>query len=79
MKNYTLTQTQKLIDNYLAKDGEIHIIDEGSLVYGLVVATAPNCKSAVIKEVFVNEWSSLQSIRLYNELPKKYQTLINNL
>ena len=78
MKNYTLTQTQKLIDNYLAKNGEIYILDEGSLVYGLVVATAPNCKSAVIKEVFINEWSSLQSIRLYNELPKKYQTLINN-
>ena len=79
MKNYTLTQTQKLIDNYLSKDGEIHILNEGSLVYGLVVATAPNCKSAVIKEVFINEWSSLQSIRLYNELPKKYQTLINNI
>ena len=79
MKNYTLTQTQKLIDNYLSKDGEIYIIDEGSLVYGLAIATAPNCKSAVIKEVFVNEWTSLQSIRLYNELPKKYQELINNL
>jgi len=78
MKNYTLKQTQKLIDNYLSKDGEIHILNEGSLVYGLVVATAHNCKSAVIKEVFINEWSSLQSIRLYNELPKKYQTLINN-
>ena len=79
MKNYTLAQTEKLINNYVSRNGEIHIIDEGSLVYGLVVATAPNCKSAVIKEVFVNEWTSLQNIRLYNKLPKKYQTLINNI
>lgn len=79
MRYYTLTQTQKLIDKYLAKNGEVHIIDEGSLVYGLIIATAENCKSAVIKEVFINEWSSLQSIILYNKLPKKYQTLINNI
>ena len=79
MKLYTFTQAEQLINKYLSKGGEVHVINEGSLAHGLVVATADGYKSAVIKEVYLNHWSSMQSIRLYNELPKKYQTLINNL
>lgn len=79
MRLFTVQQTDQLIDKYLSKGGELHVIDEGCLAHGLVIATADGYKSAVIKEVYLNEWSSMQSIRLYNELPKKYQALINNI
>lgn len=79
MKLYTFRQAEQLVNKYLSKGGCMHVIDEGSLAYGLVVLTADEWKTAVIKEVYLNEWASMQNIRLYNETPKKYQTLINNI
>lgn len=50
----------------------------GSLVDSHII-TAPNKKTAIIKEKYLNEWSSGVTIRLYNNTPKKYQTIIELL
>lgn len=34
--------------------------------------TAPGYKTAVVTEVYLNEWSSAHKVRFYNECPAKY-------
>jgi hypothetical protein len=79
MKNFISFETvQTLIENYLDKGGEISQIEEGCLGYGTMVLSANGYKYAIIKEVFVNSWVSTHSIRFYNKLPKKFETIIIN-
>lgn len=78
MKLYTLSAVENLMNKYLELGGTVDILDEGSLVYGLVICQAEGKKLAVIKEVYLNEWSSAQTIRFYNKLPKKYEKLLVN-
>lgn len=78
MNLYTYKDAEKLMNHYIEKGGDVYVLDEGSLVYGLVVCTGEGLKTAVIKEVYQNCWSSLQSIRLYNKLPKKYERMIDD-
>ena len=77
---YNLTAVNNLIDRYYQKDPNDTCLWTltGSLVDNHII-TAPNLKSAVIKEVYLNEWSSAYSIRLYNKLPKKYEKVIELL
>ena len=49
-------------------------LNEGCLGLGDWVLAAPNKKTVIIKEVFLNEWASGQTIRLYNKTPKKYRS-----
>ena len=76
MKLYNYEAVEQLMNRYLEQGGNVHILDEGSLVYGLVVCEGEGLKTAVIKEVYLNEWSSAQSIRMYNNMPKKYAKMI---
>jgi len=71
--NYSLKDCEKLIDKYIERDGEIRTIEEGCLGLGVVVLEAPNYKTVVIKEFYINEWTSGHKIRMYNKTPKKYQ------
>jgi hypothetical protein len=70
---------QKLIDVYVDKfDGNLYLLEDGVLAFaGLAVLMAPKKKTAVIKEVYLNDWSSTISITLYNKTPKKYLNLID--
>ena len=81
MKLYDLTTCEKLIDTYINKyQGELHQIQEGTLGLGkLILYNGNGRKSIIIKEVYLNEWSSAHKIRMYNNLPKKYETLIYQL
>lgn len=74
---YTCEAVAKLIDRYIEADGCVTEIREGVLGYGDLILTAPNCKSAVIKEIVLNEWSSAHKIRMYNKLPAKYQKIVD--
>ena len=79
MKLYNYKAVEQLMNQYIEQGGNVHILDEGSLVYGLVVCEGECLKTAVIKEVYLNEWSSAQSIRLYNNMPKKYAKMIEHI
>jgi hypothetical protein len=71
MKTYNSTQ----VDNYLSeqrnKGYELKQIDEGVLGCGTWVITKPRTYS-VVKEIYVNAWSSTHVIINYSRLPKKY-------
>lgn len=75
MTIYTIKACEDLMNRYLELGGEITMIEEGCLGLGVVVCSAVGKKYAVIKEVFLNEWSSGHVIRLYKKLPKKYEQI----
>jgi len=81
MKLLSNEQIGNLITNYTIKGGEVIWLKDGGLTSGdfLLYDPADKLKFFVIKEVFVNAWSSLQSVRGYNKIPKKYIKIINNL
>ena len=79
MTLYSYRDAEKLMNRYIDQGGDIHILDEGSLVYGLVICEGEGLKTAVIREVYLNPWSSAQSIRLYNKTPKKYEKMIEEI
>jgi hypothetical protein len=76
---YSLAACEELISRYVNKEGEIITLHEGGVGLGTVVCTAEGCKTAIIQEVYLNEWSSTHTIRLYNKTPKKFLQLIENL
>ena len=71
---YSLEAVSKLIDTYISKGGEALQTDEGVLMHGdwLLYDLNGKLKFIVIKEVYVNEWTSRQTVRKYNKIPKKY-------
>jgi hypothetical protein len=79
MKLYTNEAVENLINKYVERDGEIIEAIEGCLGYGTVICSAYGCKYAVIEEVFLNAWISAHTIKMYNNLPKKYNNLLQNI
>jgi len=81
MKLYDLTTCEKLIETYIDKfNGELYEVYQGTLGLGkLILYNGNGRKSIIIEEVYLNEWSSAHKIRMYNNLPKKYETLIYQL
>ncbi len=73
---YSCEAIDRLVDSYIRKGGEVHELEEGCLGYGLLLLTGENLKSIVVREVYINEWSSGHSIRMYNKCPKKYMDLL---
>jgi hypothetical protein len=76
MKLYTTTAVENLLQRYTDNGGEIVTVKEGSLGYGVTLCHGKNLKTAVIKELYLNEWSSGHSIRLYRKVPQKYLQFI---
>lgn len=80
MTLYTSKAVDDLADWYIENDGEIYTIEDGSLLqFGLGIFIARNLKTAIVKEVYLNEWSSAYTIRLYNKCPKKYQEMLERV
>lgn len=75
MRSFRLKDCEMLIDKYINEyGGECTILNEGCLGLGTVLLhSAKNKKTILIKEVFLNEWSSGHTIRMYNKMPKKYK------
>jgi hypothetical protein len=78
MKNYNLESLDKLTNLYLSKGGQVIELIEGVLGYGTTVCFGDNLKFCVIQERFETSWSSTHTIRLYNKIPKKYESLLIN-
>ena len=74
MTLYDYDAVSNLLAQYRTMRG-VHITTiEGALLDNYI-ATADGCKTAVIKEVYLNEWSSAYTVRLYNNIPAKYATV----
>lgn len=72
--------SQARIDNlftlYEKRAGFMSYLIPGSLLDGYIL-TAPGCKTTIIKEVYLNCYSSGYSVRKYNTIPAKYQKVID--
>lgn len=79
MKTYTFEAVENLINQYVNKGGEIIEINEGCLGYGTLICSAYGCKFAVIEEIFISAWKSTHTVKFYNNLPKKYTIILENL
>lgn len=73
---YTLAAVENLINRYIERGGNMAEAEPGVLGYGVVVLFGEGLKTIVIKEVYLNEWSSGHTITKYNECPKKYEKYI---
>lgn len=76
MTLYTLSACQELMNHYINKGGEVITLEEGCLGLGEVICYGEGLKTTIIKEVYLNEWSSGHTIRMYNKTPKKYENLL---
>ena len=77
MKTYSLSACLELISRYAEIEGEIITLEEGSLGLGWVLCMADGCKTSLIQEVYLNEWSSTHTIRMFRKTPKKYLAMIS--
>jgi hypothetical protein len=76
---YNYRQIDNLISKYAnIENSEVIQVREGVLGSGDWICTAPNKKTAIIKEIYVNAWSSTHIVKFYNKTPKKYINIINN-
>ena len=78
MRNLSTSAIENLTDKYINKGGQVVELVEGVLGFGTTICFGDNLKCCIIQEVFESSWSSTHTIRFYNEMPKKYQSLINN-
>lgn len=81
MRNFCLKSIEELIEQYVHEfGGEMYQLEEGGVGLGLVVLTgAEEKKSVIIREYYLNHWSSGHDLKLYSKLPKKYQKMIDEL
>lgn len=66
------------MNEYYDRDGSVEIIEEGTLGYGFIIMHGTGLKTSIVKEVYLNEWSSAHTIRMYNKMPKKYKQILED-
>lgn len=80
MNLYSSEAVEKLAQKYIARGGTITKLAESVLLeYGLAVFQAEGAKATVVRDHFLNEWSSAYVVRMYNKLPKKYEKMIESV
>lgn len=78
MREISNNTFKNLIEKYEARENFEKFTIEGCLIDNYIL-TAKNCKTTIVKEKYLNEWSSCYEIIMYNRTPKKYQKIINLL
>ena len=78
-KTYTLNACEELMSRYIDADGYAITVEEGCLGLGTVVCFGENLKTAIIKEFYINPWSSGHTVRFYNKMPKKYEDMVDSV
>lgn len=76
---YTLGVCEDIMDKYYEAGGEVVTLEEGGVGLGLVMCFGDGLKTTIIREVYLNEWSSGHTIRMYNKMPKKYAKMLEEL
>lgn len=81
MRTFSLKYVEDIIDRYVNEyEGEVLQIEEGGVGLGtLLLHSGVGAKTILITEVYLNEWSSTHKMRMYNEIPKKYKRLTDEL
>lgn len=76
---YSYQQVDSLIERYTNKGGEALQTSEGVLGSDdwLLYDFGGKLKFIVIREIYLNSWSSAHTVRKYNRIPKKYQKILN--
>ena len=78
MNNYSIESCNQLIEKYINFGGEVFTIQEGILGIGhIILHNAKGKKTVIIKEYYINAWTSGHDVKMFNKLPKKYAKLIN--
>lgn len=77
---YAYTSIDDFIIWYMKKGGQAYCIDEGVLASGdwILFDKRGKLKSCIIKEVYISDYSSGQSLRRYRKLPEKYAKMIRD-
>ena len=70
---------ETLIKKYFDKGGEVWTLKDGGLGYGLLMLCGQGLKTTIIKEVYLNEWSSGHTMRMYNKTPIKYEKMLERV
>lgn len=77
MKLYSSEAVEKLAEKYLARGGTVtKLADSVLLEYGLAIFQAEGAKATVVKDKYLNAWSSAYTVKMYNVLPKKYALML---
>lgn len=83
MKTISLKSLDTFTEKYIGRGGLVHVMREGVLMNGDLLFYDPTGKNGlktfVVKEIPINSWNSVQSIRGYNKCPKKYEKIISNI
>lgn len=76
---YTIDSTGKFIEELIGAGYDMIQLSEGTLGYGDCILVAPDDQhyNFVIREVYVNCWTSGQTIRRYRKISKLLQTEID--
>lgn len=73
---YSYRAVDKLIRDAVEIYGaEVYTL-EGSLLDNYIIA-GDKIKTYIIREVYLNEWSSAYSVRAYEKTPEKYEKIIS--
>lgn len=73
---YSLSACEELISRYVDKGGDVITLHEGGVGMGTILCMAEGCKTSLIEEVYLNEWSSTHRIRMFSKTPKKYLAML---
>lgn len=77
-KLYTTSACEDLMRRYWENGGECLEIEPGTLGLGLTICYGDGLKTAVIREIYINPWTSAHTVRFYNSMPKKYAAMIDD-
>lgn len=80
-RTYDLEDCEAFISAYEAIGGHVATVEEGVLGLGVVICDGRGTKyrSYVIRERYVNEWTSTHTVRGYRILPKKWADAVDRL
>lgn len=69
-----------IIEKYTNKGGTATQIWEGVLLHGdwILHSDCGKLKTIIIKEVYVNSWSSVMTSRMYKKMPAKYKKMLED-
>lgn len=67
---------KSLISRYYNLGGQVITVEPGCLGYGTLIMFGEKLKTTIVKEIYLNEWSSGHTVRMYNKCPRKYADMI---
>lgn len=78
MKKYSVSAIDSLLASAQKEGYTIVQIEEGTLGHGhiLLLAPRPDWYNAEIQEVYINEWSSAHTVRMFGKFSARIRSLL---